>query len=153
MASNNKITLTPKGRQKLAEELEHLRTTGREELAAFMADIMEEGDISENSGYDDARQKMGALDSRIHELEDILARAVVVDEIEADSVNLGSTVDLVDEKGVMHTFHVVGTHEVDTLKRRISDESPMGKALMNRRVGDRVEVNTRGFTIKEIRVE
>jgi transcription elongation factor GreA len=153
VTSNNKISLTAKGKKKLEEELEHLRTTGREEIAEFMAMIMEEGDISENSGYDDARQKMGALDSRIHELEDILARAVIVDEVVAGSVVLGATVDLEDEKGNNHTFHLVGTHEVDTLKRRISDESPMGQALLNRKVGERVEVNTRKFTIRDIRVE
>ena len=151
--NDNKVYLTPKGKKKLEDELEHLRTTGRDEISQFMADVMAEGDISENSGYDDARVKMGALESRIFELEGLLSCAVVVEESEAESVNLGSTVKINAKIGGRDEFTIVGTHEAEPLKGRISDESPIGKNLLGKRVGDKFEVNGKGFTITEIRLD
>ena len=161
MVANNegKVVLTPRGKKKLEDELRFLKTDKRDEIAQFLADIMEEGDISENSGYDDARAKMGALESRIHELEDLLLKAVVVEEsaLSSETVTLGSTVVVEDATGKARTFMIVGTHEVDTLKGHISDESPIGQALMGRRTGDTVSVPTpRGsmnFTVREVRFE
>ncbi len=151
--NDNKVYLTPRGKKKLEDELEHLRTTGRDEISQFMADVMSEGDISENSGYDDARVKMGALETRIFELESLLSRAVVVEESEAETVNLGSTVRINAKIGGRDEFTIVGTHEAEPLKGRISDESPMGKNLLGKRVGDTFEVNGKGFTITEIRLD
>lgn len=161
MVANNegKVVLTPRGKKKLEDELHHLKTVKRDEVAQFLADIMEEGDISENSGYDDARAKMGAVESRIHELEDLLLKAVVVEEntLETETVTLGSTVVVEDAAGKARTFVIVGTHEVDTLKGHISDESPIGQALMGRRPGDRVNVvlprGSATFTVREVRFE
>jgi len=159
--SEGAVHLTPRGKHKLEEELRYLKNDKRDEIAEFMQSIMEEGDISENSGYDDARAKMGALESRIFELETLLAKAVVVEDSAAgalETVNIGATVDLEDAAGKHRTFLIVGTHEVDTLKGHISDDSPMGKALLGRRVGDVVAVPTpRGgphaYTVREIRFE
>lgn len=143
MGSTGRVVLTPRGKQKLEQELDHLRTTGRDEIAAFMQSIMEEGDISENSGYDDARAKMGALESRINELEDLLAKAVVVEENrEVQVINIGATVEVTTVDGKQWQFVIVGTHEVDTRRRHISDDSPIGKALLGRRAGERVYVPT-----------
>lgn len=160
MAARNDgaVFLTPKGKRKLEDELHFLRTEKRDEIAAFMQSILEEGDISENSGYDDARAKMGALESRISELEDLLLKARVVEEAEdAEAIALGSTVDVEGPGGRALSFSIVGTHEVDALKGQISDESPMGLALLGRRVGDEVSVPTpRGsvaYTVKAIRID
>lgn len=160
MAARNDgvVLLTPRGKKKLEDELYTLRTDKRDEIAAFMQSILEEGDISENSGYDDARAKMGALESRISELEDLLLKAQVVEEAEnANSVSLGSTVDVEGPAGRTLSFSIVGTHEVDALRGQISDESPMGLALLGRKVGDQVSVPTpRGnvaYTVKAIRLE
>jgi transcription elongation factor GreA len=151
--NDNKVYLTPKGKIKLEEELEHLRTTGRDEIRQFMTDVMEEGDISENSGYDDARAKMGALESRIFELEGLLSRAVVVEETEAEIVTVGSVVTIDTKIGTRDEFTIVGTHEAEPLKGRISDESPIGKAMLGKRKGGSVEFNGKKFKIKNIRFE
>ncbi len=145
--------LTPQGKQKLETELHHLKTTGRDEIAAFMEQVMEEGDISENSGYDDARAKMGALESRILELEDLLARAVIVEEASTDSISLGATVKLDQSVAGRNEFTIVGTHEVEPQKGRISDESPFGKVLLGKRTGDTVTMQGRDFKVLNIRYD
>ncbi len=151
--NDSKVHLTPKGKKKLEEELEHLRTTGRDEIRQFMTDVMEEGDISENSGYDDARAKMGALESRIFELEGLLSRAIVIEESEAEVVTVGSVVTIDVKIGTRDEFTIVGTHEAEPLKGRISDESPIGKAMLGKRKGGSVEFNGKKFKIKNIRFE
>jgi transcription elongation factor GreA len=151
--NDSKVHLTPKGKKKLEEELEHLRTTGRDEIRQFMTDVMEEGDISENSGYDDARAKMGALESRIFELEGLLSRAIVIEESEAEVVTVGSVVTIDTKIGTRDEFTIVGTHEAEPLKGRISDESPIGKAMLGKRKGGSVEFNGKKFKIKNIRFE
>ena len=151
--NDNKVYLTPQGKRKLEEELEYSRTTGRDEISAFMADIMEEGDISENSGYDDARAKMGALESRIFELEGLLARAVLIEENTAGAVALGATVKINEKLAGRDEFMIVGTFEAEPLKGRISDESPIGKELLGKKVGQQVSVNGKKFKIVEIRFD
>ncbi len=146
---NEKVRLTRKGHEKLQAELEHLSTAGRDEISAFMSDVMAEGDISENSGYDDARIKMGALESRIFELEGILAKAEIVDDSSANKVGLGATVKI-NMGGVPRTFTIVSTHEVDPGKGKISDQSDMGAALMDRKVGQKAKVKGREIEILEI---
>ncbi|HEX2863597.1 MAG TPA: transcription elongation factor GreA [Deinococcales bacterium] len=140
--NGDKVKLTLKGKEKLERELQELKTTGRDEISEFMASIMAEGDISENSGYDDARAKMGALESRILELEHILSHARIVEDATSDTVAVGSTVTVQDEKGRERRFVIVGTHEVDALQGHISDESPIGQALIGRHVGEKVAVET-----------
>jgi transcription elongation factor GreA len=151
--ADNKVYLTPQGKKKLEEELEYLRTTGRDEISAFMADIMEEGDISENSGYDDARAKMGALESRIFELEGLLARAAIIEETKEGAVALGATVKLAEKIAGRDEFTIVGTFEAEPLKGRISDESPIGKELLGKKIGEQIAVNGRKFKIANIRFD
>jgi transcription elongation factor GreA len=149
---SEKVRLTQKGYEKLQAELEHLSTTGRDEISAFMSDVMAEGDISENSGYDDARIKMGALESRIFELEGILAKAEIVDDSSAEKVGLGATVKILmgDAERV---FTIVSTHEVDPSKGKISDQSDMGAALMDQKVGKKISVKGREIKILEIKFD
>jgi transcription elongation factor GreA len=152
--STNKVRLTAKGYQKLKEELENLQTVERDKISAFMADVMSEGDISENSGYDDARAKMGALESRIFELEGLLSRAEIADEDEdTDVVGISATVKLDTVLGGRDEFTIVSTHEVDPKAGRISDESPIGMALMGKKVGSSVTVNGRKLKILAVRFE
>lgn len=140
---SDKVKLTQRGKTKLEQELIHLKTTGRDEISEFMGSIMAEGDISENSGYDDARLKMGQLESRILELELILSRATIVEDTRnTDTIAVGSTVLVQDEKGRERKFVIVGTHEVDAFQGHISDESPIGRALIGRQVGEKVSVET-----------
>jgi transcription elongation factor GreA len=149
--TDSKVYLTPQGKRKLEEELEYSRTTGRDEISSFMADIMEEGDISENSGYDDARAKMGALESRIFELEGLLARAIVIEEGVVEAITLGATVKISDKIAGRDEFTIVGTHEAEPLKGRISDESPVGKSLLGKKIGDKLTANGKSFKVVEIR--
>ena len=152
--STNKVRLTAKGYQKLKEELENLQTVERDKISAFMADVMSEGDISENSGYDDARAKMGALESRIFELEGLLSRAEIAEEEEgSDVVGISATVKLDTVMGGRDEFTIVSTHEVDPKAGRISDESPIGMALMGKKAGNSVTVNGRKLKILEVRFE
>ena len=150
---SDKVKLTPKGFQKLKDELEYLSTTGRDEISQFMSDVMSEGDISENSGYDDARQKMGALETRIFELETLLSRAEIVEENAMEQVNLGATVSIDPPLGRHTEFTIVSTHEVDLVSGRVSDQSPIGMALMGKKVGDKGTVNGRSFKVAQIRFD
>ncbi len=149
---SEKVRLTQKGYDKLKAELEQLSTTGRDEIRSFMNDVMEEGDLSENSGYDDARQKMGALETRIFQLEGILAKAEIVDETGLEKVGLGAIVKI-RMGSTERSFTIVSTHEVDPAKNRISDLSDMGAALMDQRVGKKVSVKGREVEILEISFE
>ena len=150
---SDKVKLTPKGFQKLKDELEYLSTSGRDEISQFMSDVMSEGDISENSGYDDARQKMGALETRIFELETLLSRAEIVEENAMEQVNLGATVSIDPPLGRHTEFTIVSTHEVDLVSGRVSDQSPIGVALMGKKVGDKGTVNGRSFKVAQIRFD
>ncbi len=150
---SEKVRLTQKGYDKLKAELEHLSTTGRDEISSFMSDVMAEGDLSENSGYDDARQKMGSLETRIFELEGILAKAQIVTETGNEKkVGLGSNVKI-RMKGTERIFNIVSTHEADPQKGKISDASDMGAALMDKTVGKKVMVKGNEIEILEITYE
>ena len=150
---SEKTRLTQKGYDKLKAELEHLSTVGRDEISSFMSDVMSEGDLSENSGYDDARQKMGTLETRIFQLEGILAKAEIVAEVANEKkVGLGSNVKI-SINGTERVFNIVSTHEADPQKGKISDASDMGAALMDNKVGKKVMVKGREIEILEITYE
>lgn len=158
METNKRIYLTPEGRQKLEEELEHLRTVKRPEVAGLIASAKEEGDISENAAYDEAKNQQAFLEGRIQEIKRILNNAVMItDEAnrQPDVVRIGSHVTVV-EQGYEEeeTFRIVGSAEADPSQGFISNESPMGKALLGHRVGDRVRVKTPGgvlsFELRDI---
>lgn len=152
--NEKKTYLTPEGKQKLLDELEYLRTTRRAEVAAQIKFAKEGGDISENAGYDEAKNAQAFLEGRIMTLEQMLETAVLIDDKGAvDRVQIGVYVT-VKEDGEKDTYQIVGSAEADPGAGRISNESPMGKAMMDRKVGDKCAVKTpageRRFEITKI---
>lgn len=143
------VYLTKEGKQKLEEELEYLRTVKRPEVAAAIQSAKEEGDISENSAYDEAKLQQGFLEGKIQTLEAQLRNAVLIESNgSSDTVQVGSSVT-VQEEGASNseTYQIVGFAEVDPLNGRISNESPIGKALLGAKVGDQVKAETPGGEI------
>ncbi|GAB4560140.1 MAG: transcription elongation factor GreA [Anaerolineae bacterium] len=149
MSENERVYLTPEGFQKLKEELEYLRTVRRPQVAQHIHDAKADGDISENAGYDEAKNEQAFVEGRILTLENMLQRAVVIQEGQhRDVVDLGCRVTVRDtDADELETYHIVGSAEVDPLNGKISNVSPIGRALMGRRVGDRVSVQTPGGVI------
>lgn len=138
------VYLTAEGKKKLEEELEHLRTVKRIEVAAAIKAAKEEGDISENSAYDEAKLQQGFLEGRIQTIEAQLRNAVIIETNgPSDTVQVGSHVT-VQEDGIeaAETFHIVGSAEADPTNGRISNESPIGKELLGAKVGDVIKVKT-----------
>lgn len=157
MANNKEIYLTPEGREKLEEELEHLRTNRRQEVAELIASAKEEGDISENAAYDEAKNQQAFLEGRIQDIKRILNNAVIIDEDKqpSDTVSIGSQVTVIEDGfDEEETFRIVGSAEANPGRGFISNESPIGKALLGRRIGDNVSVKTPGgvltFEIRNI---
>jgi transcription elongation factor GreA len=138
------VFLTPDGRHKLEEELEYLRTVRRQEVARRIHSAKEGGDIMENAEYDDAKNEQAFLEGRILTLETMLKNAVMIaEEGPTDRVRIGARVTVRERDGnAIETYHIVGSAEVDPVAGRISNESPLGKALLGRRPGDEVEVQT-----------
>ncbi len=134
--------LTPEGRAKLEAELENLRTVRRAEVAQRIHSAKEEGDIMENSAYDEAKNEQAFVEGRIMTLEQMLKNAVMIDSMRAsDMVGLGSYVTVTERgKREDEIFQIVGSAEADPLKGRISNESPVGRALLGKRVGDEIQV-------------
>jgi len=152
------VILTPEGLEKLKLEIEHLSVTRRREVAERIKEAREFGDISENSEYDDAKNEQAMLESRIAQLEDKLRSAQVIDASELDNnvVRVGSLVSVKDEKSKSFHYTIVGSTEADPSANRLSNESPVGKALIGRKKGDAVSVATpkgeRKLTISKISV-
>lgn len=143
MLSEKELLVSPEGLKKLESELEYLKTVKRREVAERIKTAREFGDISENSEYEDAKNEQAFVEGRIQTLEKMLRQAIVVDEDgqDPDVIHIGSKVTVRDlEDGLEEEYHIVGAAEADPSKNRISNESPVGKALMGARVGDRVEV-------------
>jgi transcription elongation factor GreA len=137
------VLLTPEGLQKLKEEIEHLSNVKRREVAERIKEAREFGDISENSEYDDAKNEQAMLEARIASLEDKLRSASVIDatELSNDVVRVGSLVNVKDEdSGKAITYTIVGSTEADPGNNRLSNESPVGKALLGKTKGDVVSV-------------
>jgi transcription elongation factor GreA len=140
---NDKVYLTRGGVEKLREELDHLVKVRRPALADRLNHAIQQGDLTENADYQTAKEEQGFLEGRIQELESMLLDAVIIDDGQGpkDQVGLGSRVTVVEEgEDEPETFVVVGAVESDPANGRISNESPMGRALMERKVGDRVTV-------------
>ena len=151
------IFLTAEGRSKLEAELEHLRTVRRAEVAERIHSAKEEGDIMENSAYDEAKNEQAFVEGRIMTIEQMLKNAVIIDRARSsDIVGLGSFVTIV-ERGASDEdiFHIVGSAEADPTRGRISNESPVGRALLGKRAGDELQVKipdgVRYLKIKQIR--
>jgi transcription elongation factor GreA len=137
------VILTPEGLEKLQEELETLQTTRRREVAERIKEAREFGDISENSEYDDAKNEQAMVESRIAQLEDRLRAAQVIDkkDIATDTVRVGTLVHVKDEKtGKSVKYTIVGSAEADPAANRLSNESPVGRALMGHKRGEVVSV-------------
>ena len=147
MAEGNYI-LTQEGREKLEEELHYLETEKRAEIGERIKVAREFGDISENSEYDDAKNEQGMTEARIAEITRILSEATVVNTPKRSSkVNIGSVVT-VDMNGKERVFTIVGAAESDVAAGKISNESPVGAALLGHKKGD--EITTTGPTGREI---
>ena len=148
------VILTPEGLEKLKQEIEYLSTEKRREVAERIKEAREFGDISENSEYDDAKNEQYLLERRISEVQRRLRSAKVVDPAgaEAGSVDLGTRVTLRRVgKGEERTFQIVGSNESDPGSGKLSHSSPVGRAVLKRRVGEKVTVTTpRGATEYEI---
>lgn len=141
--------LTPEGRKKLEEELEYLRTIRRTEVAESLKSAIDEGDLSENAGYEEAKREQAFVEGRIRGIEAILGNAQVLQSNgEYEVAALGATVTILEDGGEPEAYQIVGRTEADPLQGRISNESPLGKALIGKRVGDVVKVNTPGGTIE-----
>lgn len=134
--------LTVAGKQKLEEELEILRTVRRPAVAQRIHDAKEGGDITENAGYDEAKNEQAFVEGRIMTLETLLSKAEIIpDPKPGSAVSLGSKVVVIERGGLPEAYYLVGSTESDPLQGRISDESPLGRSLMGHRAGDRVVVH------------
>ncbi|TMI82379.1 MAG: transcription elongation factor GreA [Bacillati bacterium ANGP1] len=142
--------LTPDGLRKLEEELEFLKTVKRKEVAERIKQAKEFGDLAENSEYEDAKNEQAFMEGRILTVEGMLRNAKVIDnhDVRSDVVTVGATVRLEDEAGEELNYTIVGSPEADPRHDRISNESPVGRALLGKRKGQTVTVKAPGGTIK-----
>jgi len=141
--SEQSTYLTREGLKKLQDELEYLKTVKRQEVADRLHAAMDEGDIDENAEYDEAKNEQAFVEGRILTLETMLKNYVLIEDHARDSeeVSLGSTVTVVEGDNPQEKYHIVGAAEADPTRGRISNESPLGRALLGRRVGDTVQVS------------
>lgn len=147
--TNKKTFLTPEGRRKLEEELEHLRNVKRPQVVERIREAKEEGEVLENAEYDDAKNEQAFIEGRIATLEAMLANAVLINKRDASEiVGLGSQVTVLEDGQDQVTYEIVGSAEVNPKTGRISNESPLGQALMGRRAGEEVTVRTPGGTLQ-----
>ncbi|HYM71254.1 MAG TPA: transcription elongation factor GreA [bacterium] len=142
--------LTPEGLRKLEEELDHLKTVKRKEVAERIKQAKEFGDLAENSEYEDAKNEQAFTEGRILTLEGMLRSVKVIDnhDVRSDVVTIGSTVKIADESGEDLTYTIVGSAEADPLRDKISNESPVGRALLGKRKGQVVTVHVPAGTIR-----
>jgi transcription elongation factor GreA len=140
--------LTPEGETKLKRELAELKGPRREELAQRLRSAIQMGDLSENADYHKAKEDQGFLEGRIQEIETILRNVVIIEKSQGDAVAIGSHVTIQEENFDPEMYHVVGAKEADPRNGKISNESPIGRALMDHKVGDVVEAETPGGKIK-----
>ena len=137
---SDKEFLTPEGLKKLEAELEFLRTVRRTEVAQRLHEAMEEGEVTENPEYEDAKNEQAFVEGRIQTLEALIKNATIIDEKHStDHVQIGSTVSVESNDG-KETFTIVGSTEASPREGRISNESPVGRALLGRKKGDKVVV-------------
>ncbi len=152
MSNEKQYPMTLAGKAKLEEELEHLKTVKRKEVVERIKIARSFGDLSENSEYDSAKEEQGFVEGRISTIESMLRNALIITEDESaasDTVTLGKTVtfdELIDGKRAdfEESYTIVGSAEADPLEGLISNDSPIAKALMGHRVGDKVKLTTPG---------
>ncbi|NTU56015.1 MAG: transcription elongation factor GreA [Anaerolineales bacterium] len=142
--------LTKEGYQKLADELDYLRTTKRKEVAERLHEAMEGGELIENAEYEAAKNEQAFVEGRIQEVEMILASARIIEEQANDpsTIEVGDTAVVKEGEGSSEEYTIVGAAEANPREGKISNESPLGRALLNHRVGDEVTVEAPGGTFK-----
>ena len=148
---NSKTLLTQSGFKKLQDELEHLKVNRRKEIAEKIKEARAQGDLSENAEYDAAKDEQRDIEARIEELEKLLKNVEVVDEDEVnlDTINIGCQVHVIDlDEDEEMEFRIVGSTEANSLENKISNESPVGRALMGRTAGEIVDVETQAGVIQ-----
>ena len=151
MSKAKQMLYTQEGYQTLVDELEYLKGTKRQQVKEDIAVARSFGDLSENAEYDEARNEQAKVEARIKELEELVLGAVIVDESKIDTsiVNVGSVVKVYDvEFDEEDEYNIVGSNEADPLQNRISDMSPIGKALIGKKAGDEVTVEAPGGLIR-----
>ncbi len=142
---NKKVVLTSEGLRRLEEELHDLKINKRKEVAEKIKEARAQGDLSENAEYDSAKDEQAEIESRIAEIEAMLRNVEVISEgdVDKERASLGGTVKIFDEKyNIEETFTIVGSAEADPLNNKISNESPLGMAIIGSRVGDVVVART-----------
>ena len=142
---DKKNILTYQGLQKLEEELQNLKVVRRKEVAQKIKEAREQGDLSENAEYDAAKDEQRDIEARIEDIEKILknAEVVVEEEVDLDKISIGCKVKILDvEENEELEYKIVGSTEANSLKGKISNESPVGKALLGAKIGDVVKVET-----------
>lgn len=145
MVRERPVVLTLEGKAQLEHELEQLRSVKVPMLVSRLQQLSNEGDISDNSEYEDTKEELVLAEARIREIEHILRRAqVITQEGRRDVVQLGSRVTVVDEEGITETWVIVSPEEANAMQGRISIESPVGAALLGKRAGDTVVVQAPG---------
>ena len=151
MAKGKQMFYTQKGYQELVDELHYLKHEKREKIKTDIAVARSFGDLSENSEYDEARNEQAKNEAQIKELEELLENAVILDESTVDTsvVSLGSRVKVLNPVlGVEVTYDLVGSNESNPMEGKISDQSPVGEALIGKRAGDEFDVETLSGTIR-----
>lgn len=138
------VFLTNDGRQRALSQLEFLRTVRRAEVAQYLHDAKESGDVIDNAAYEDAKNEQARLEGRIMELEQMLAKAKLIDRVQSDVVTLGSLVHMRTSEDREYHYSIVGAFDADPRSGRISNESPVGKALLGHKAGDCIIVSTPG---------
>jgi len=148
--------LTHEGLKKLEEELEYLRTARRQEVAERLHQAMEDGELIENAEYEAAKNEQAFVEGRILTIETLLSEAVIIeDEGPTNIVRVGATVKVQEEGSKPEAYTIVGAAEANPAKGLISNESPLGRALLGRKVGDEVKVNAPAgvLSFKVVKIE
>ncbi len=150
MQNNKEIFVTEEGFRNLQEELEYLKVTRRKEVVANIKQAISFGDLSENSEYDEAKNEQAEVEKRINEIENLLTTVKIIKNDENTEVaNVGKTVVILDyDLGEEEEYKIVGPTEVDIVNNMISDESPLGKALLGKRAGDEATFEAPGGIVK-----
>lgn len=154
MTNNKKVYVTQEGFDKIIKELEFLKLEERPRVISALKEARAQGDLSENAEYDAARTEQAVLEERIIMLENMLENAEIVEKTSTDKVSLGSvvTIEYVDEKET-ETYTIVGSIEADPFTNKISVDSPVAKAILDKKVGDIVTVEDAGYKIKVLDIK
>ncbi|MBI2635619.1 MAG: transcription elongation factor GreA [Parcubacteria group bacterium] len=145
----NQTYLSLEGIETLKKELQELKTKKRQEIAKRLQEAKDLGDLSENAEYFEAKEAQSLNESRIGELEELLKNAVIIEEpSEENTVNIGSTIEVKSTTNGIERFSIVGSAEARPQEGKISNESPLGRSFLNRKIGEEVEVKSPGGTTK-----